>query len=395
MTDQFHIVEYDQFQAQMDELKELANFIPDASNKEGYEKSKRIHLDFRKVENTIEKVRKERKAYFLQGGKEVDAQAKIIASKIAGLRLPHTEAYQEVDSIKKEREAKRVADLESRVEYIRTLPEAMADMDSVSILAAIEQIQSDECLDYQEFTERALKCRNESIDKLSILHSKKMQEEQEKAELERLRKESEERARIEREEQIKREAAAKAEAEKKAAEEETRRAKESEIAAKRKAEEAEAINAENMRIENHKRAILHIKNCGMGFIGDQPQPYGLLLRELEEKIVIDESLEEFQKEAEEARTEAISRIKKHQESERKKAEEAAEKARLNEVARQEAEAKRQAEELAAREANKKHIGAIRKAAKEGLMLAGLTEEQAKAVVLAIHARKIPNVKINY
>lgn len=156
----------------------------------------------------------------------------------------------------------------------------------------------------------------------------------------REKEEAEERARIEREEQIKRETAAKAEAEKAAAEEAARQAKEAELAAKQAAIEAEerrkreAEEAEMRRIEQEKQA----------------------------KIA---------------------------------AEQAAEQARLNEIARQESEAKRQAEELAAREANKKHIGAIRKAAKEGLILAGLTEEQAKAVVLAIHARKIPNVKINY
>ena len=40
MTEQFHIAEYDEFAAKIEEIKDTANFIPDVSTKEGYEKSK-------------------------------------------------------------------------------------------------------------------------------------------------------------------------------------------------------------------------------------------------------------------------------------------------------------------------------------------------------------------
>jgi colicin import membrane protein len=74
---------------------------------------------------------------------------------------------------------------------------------------------------------------------------------------------------------------------------------------------------------------------------------------------------------------------------------AAENARVAEVARQEAEAKRIADENAKREANKKHVGAIRKAAKESIMDLGIDEETAKKLVLAIHNNEIANVSIKY
>ncbi len=77
------------------------------------------------------------------------------------------------------------------------------------------------------------------------------------------------------------------------------------------------------------------------------------------------------------------------------AEKAAEDARKAEIARQEAEAKRLADEQAKREANKKHIGKVRGAAKECLMAKGLDEETAKMVVLAIHNGEIANVSIKY
>ena len=95
--------------------------------------------------------------------------------------------------------------------------------------------------------------------------------------------------------------------------------------------------------------------------------------------------------AEQAEIARIAAEKKAKED----AERAAEAAKQAEIARQEAEAKRLADEQAAREANKAHIGKIRKEAKESLMEIGLTEDQAKAVVLAINAGKIQNVTINY
>ncbi len=77
------------------------------------------------------------------------------------------------------------------------------------------------------------------------------------------------------------------------------------------------------------------------------------------------------------------------------AETAAEQARLAEVARVDAENKRVADEQTKREANKKHIGLIRKEAKESIMALGIYEDAAKKLVLAIHNDEIANVSITY
>jgi colicin import membrane protein len=74
---------------------------------------------------------------------------------------------------------------------------------------------------------------------------------------------------------------------------------------------------------------------------------------------------------------------------------AAEAAAQAEIARQQAEAQRIADEQAEREANKKHIGAIRKAAKDSLMALGIDEETARKVVIAIHDGEVANIKIVY
>ena len=77
------------------------------------------------------------------------------------------------------------------------------------------------------------------------------------------------------------------------------------------------------------------------------------------------------------------------------AESAAEAARVAEVNRQ-AEAKRVEDDAqAAREANKRIIGKVRREAKEALMALGLNEGQAKCVVLAINGKEIPHISIKY
>jgi hypothetical protein len=77
------------------------------------------------------------------------------------------------------------------------------------------------------------------------------------------------------------------------------------------------------------------------------------------------------------------------------ASEAVEKALEQERYIQEANANRIKQEAAKREADKAHVGGVRKAAKESLMERGLDEATAKLVVMAIHAGLIANVTINY
>lgn len=72
---------------------------------------------------------------------------------------------------------------------------------------------------------------------------------------------------------------------------------------------------------------------------------------------------------------------------------AAAAAEREKIEREKAEA---AEVQRKREANTRHVGNVRRAAKEALMqVCGLDEEQAKRVVLAINGEQIPNVIISY
>jgi hypothetical protein len=324
-----NITAYDEFQAKVDEIKEACDFIPDVSTEEGYSKSKRIALDTRKVLTAIEKKRKKEKEQYIQAGKDVDAKAKAIDALIRPLMLPHDEAYKKLDQDKKDREAKRVAELEEKVQHIRSLPELMAGMDSTSIMAALESLQNETCEGFYEFTESALKNKNESIDKLAALHSETLKKEHDAKELENLRKEKEERDRIEYEERIKREASEKAEKEKQAAIEREQQAKQ------------QAKEAEERRLISEKQAA-------------------------EDKVKAEEKAKAM-------------------------AEQAAENARLEEVRKQEQKVADEKKALEQRQANNRYIGKTRKEAKECLMNEGLDENTAKKIVLAIHNGKIKNV----
>lgn len=180
---------------------------------------------------------------------------------------------------------------------------------------------------------------------------RKAEEERQRIEAERIA----EQQRKEREEQIRKEA--QEEAERKAKEEAERWERE-------KAEaEARAIQAEKDRIAAEEKAKHDAE-------------------EAEKRRI------EWEKEQERLRIEAEARAKRD-------AEEAAERARQEEIKRQQEEKARLEAEAKAREENKRHIGKIRKEAKESLMALGLDEEQAKQIVLAIHNKQIKNVSINY
>lgn len=331
---QIKIEAYDPINAKMDELRELANFIPDASTKEGYEKSKSLAKDIRKVEINLEKARKAEKDYFLKGGKAVDSQAKDIQSKLVEIKQPHYDAYIAIDNAEKEAKKRRMDQAQEKIDAITCLVDKSEFADSKEIADFIEMtdmFNPDDGL--YELTGEGLMAKQRVMKTLTERYEAKKTAEKEAAELEILRKEKEEREQKEREELIAKQASEKAEREKLEAIEREERAQQA------------AIDAENARIAQEKQAKIDAENA---------------------KI-----------EAE------------------KQAKQAAENARLAEIARQEAEEKRKADELAKLEANKKHVGEICKQSKEDLMLLGLSEEQAKKVVKAIAKKEVRNINIQY
>ena len=186
--------------------------------------------------------------------------------------------------------------------------------------------------EWQEFSQRATDA--DAYVRRTLLHMIEVTEtaEREAAEFARLREEEAERQRqeaarlqAEREAEIARQAAetARVEAERVAVEEAARvaaQAEEARLAAERAAQAA----------DYHRRMLQHVKNCGFGFIDEQPQPLGILQHELTAKITYDEeNFGDLLAEAIVARDEALRAIQRSiDESNRRAAEEEAAAAAL-------------------------------------------------------------------
>lgn len=98
---------------------------------------------------------------------------------------------------------------------------------------------------------------------------------------------------------------------------------------------------------------------------------------------------QWEKDEEARRIEAEAKAKRD-------AEEAAQRARDEEIARRQAEEKRIADESAAREADKKHKKTVNNEMLAAFVAAGLTEDQAKLAVMALAKQAIPHIgKIQY
>jgi hypothetical protein len=169
---------------------------------------------------------------------------------------------------------------------------------------------------------------------------------------------------------------------------------------------AEEVRKEEMRVDYHKRMVQHIVDCGNGFIGGSPQSFGILFYELENKIVIDDSFEEFQQQAEVAKNESIQKLKdcqERQENDRVAAEAkakrdteiAADNARQAEINKQQDLAAQAKADRESREADTKHKGGINTKAMNDFISCGLDESSARLAVKALAAGKIRNAGINY
>ena len=356
------VTAYDEFREEVEKVKETCNFIPDVSTDDGYKKSKRVALDVGKILTSLEKARKDLKSESLATGKRIDSEARSIVATLEEFQLPHKEAYKELDQLKKQREQDRKDTLAARVDEFRNMPEMMADMDSGSIKGAMEDIAANECLDFYEFTEQALKARNAAKAELSKMFAAKLQQEKDSAELVELRKKQDAQDKKDFERRIAKEASAKADAE----------------ASIAKAAEAAAIQLAAEAVTQREAAELKAK---------QDAEVAELRRQ--------EAEQQAKKDAQAAEAKAVEDAIAAKMAAEIAAGEAAEAARLAQIqAQKDADAAALAE-TANRGANNKHVGEIRKAAKESLMSAGLDEAMAKKIVLAIHAGKIANVSIQY
>lgn len=253
-----------------------------------------------------------------------------------------------------------------------------------------------------------------AVDRLKEALARLKREEADRAELEKLRAAEAERVRIEEEkaaaaeierQQIEaeriaeeqRKAAEQAEAEKlaaaeKAAEERVRA--EAERAAQEERDRVQreheatlaAEREKSAKLERGRQMLAYIREVVAGRIGGQVQPFGVLLRELESKIDVNEAdYGDMCAEIEQARVDGLANL--NAAMERQAAQTQAEEDRRAEQARLAEEHERQQ--------NRKHRASIMSDVKQDIMTCGVDEETAKKIVLAIVAGSVRHTAVAF
>lgn len=328
---------YDPFRAQLTELGEhnktlVFDYASPSGNKEA-----RSHIyKLRQVKSALDKARKAEKESSLEYGRRVDSEAKAIVDQIEGMIEVHQKPLDEIEAREKARVEKHQAVIAQIQQTGAFVPQEL-EQQAVAIASAISTLEAMDVGDMQEFTEEALRCKDEALRTLRDRHTKRVKYEAEQAELAALRIKAEAQAKKDYEDKIAREAAdrAKREAEEKAARE--------------KQEAADKAKRE---------------------------------KEATDRKLLEEKLRSERLEREKAEAEQRARDSARETEERLKRE-------------ADAKAKKESDELAKREADKKHRGAINKAALEAFVKGGMSESQAKKAVELITQKAIPHVTISY
>ncbi|KJJ61522.1 phage protein [Pseudomonas sp. 10B238] len=318
---------------------EIDAFVPDVSTKKGRDAIASIAHKVARSKTALDNVGKELVADLKEIPKKIDAERKRMRDTLDAwrdeVRAPLNEWEQaEVD---------RVAWHARRLEELRTLD--TEDRTAAEIAAAISLIEEVEIgPEWEEFEAEAHRVKAATLTTLQLALTKRQAYEAEQAELERLRAEAAQREQADREARIAREAAEQAQREA-----EQRAQAERDAAAKREADAKAAAEQ----------------------------------RELQLKLEAEQSARrelEAQQRAEQAERDAAERADRAAAAERQR--------QADEQARIEREAK-------AREADIAHKTAVLTAIKEAFMGAGITEEQAKAVINMIRKGEVPSVSITY
>lgn len=320
---------------------EIDAFVPDVSTKKGRDAIASIAHKVARSKTALDNVGKELVAELKEIPNKIDAERKRMRDTLDAwkdeVRAP-LNAWEQA-------EADRVARHTDRIDWLRNRDDQVAELSAADIQARIAEAEAVEVgPDWEEFEAEAHRVKAATLTVLQLALTKRQAYEAEQAELERLRAEAAQREQKEREERIAREAAEQAQREA-----EQRAQAEREAAVRREAEARAAAER----------------------------------RELELKLAAERAERErveAQQRAEQAERDAEARAERAAAAERQR--------QADEQARQEAEAR-------AREADIAHKTAVLTSIKEAFMSAGVTEEQAKAIINMIRKGEVPSVSITY
>lgn len=348
--------------------REVESFVPDLSTEAGRRAVASLAYKVTRTKTAIDEAGKRLNASLREQIDAVDESRRRIREKFDALRDQARRPLTEWE----ESEAKRKSHCAMILKEFADLSVVISGQTSAIVsmrLNRVQQIIVDPNLFLDSYDD-ALATRASTIATLKGAIARLEQEEADRAELARLRAEKERREAEEREAQRKAE-------EKRAAEE---------AAERRAQEEAQRAAAEKDRIEKAKREAEERAKRETEETARKEQER--IQREHQDALDRERRDREEEKRKNDALIKKLQDEKDRLEADRVKAEQEQARKKL-EAEKREADERRQA-------ANKKHRMAIMTAAKVALMEhAGLEEEPARKVVLAISTEKIPNVSIKF
>ncbi|QHD05492.1 hypothetical protein [Pseudomonas sp. R76] len=356
-----------QVRAKVDEFKKV---LPDLKTDKGRKAYASMAHQIAKSKNALEAVGKEISAKQKEIPKLIDAERKRVWDTLESWQK---EVRQPLDDWQAAEDA-RVAKHNEGIQQIKGMA-LFGETPSASIvtqlIADLEAIEINDA--WEEFLAEAAQVKDQTLAKLRTLHAERTQYEAEQTELVRLRAEAEAQAQRDRDAEIARVAA-----------EQARLQAEQQAQAEREA----AARREQELLD---KAAATQRAAAQAALGAEAAAE-------RQRLQLELQAEQSRAAAAQAETSRIA-AEQRAEQERiaavRRQEEAVAQARLAEIARQAAEAEEAQRQQKAREADQAHKVKIMGAAKEALMSMNITEELAKAIVLKIARREVPNITIHF
>lgn len=349
---------------------EVTAEVPDLTTRKGRERIASLAATVSKSKTAVEKPGRDYLKRLKEMPKVVEAELRDFVTKMDSLRDATRQPLTEWEEAEQARKDKHVDGIQAikDLAFFESTPLAAHVAD---IIAQLELVAISDT--WEEFIAEAAQVKDETLAKLRALLAERTQYEAEQAELVRLRAEAEAQAQRDRDAEIARVAAeqARLQAEQQAQDER-------DAVAKREAEAKAAADRRELELklaaEQSERAAAQAAR---------------------DKIESEQRHKQAMAQAEADRVAAEQRAEQERiDSERRQAE-AAEQARLAEIARANAAADEINRQAAAREADKAHKAKINRAALDAFIAGGMPVECAKQAVTLIAQRKIPAIAITY
>lgn len=349
---------------------EVCAEVPDLKTRKGRERIASLSATVSKRKASVEKPGRDYLRHIKTLPKVVEDELREFVSTMNTLR-------DEIRQPLTDWEAAEQARKDRHVDAVQFIHDFCLDLSDINAAALLETIASVEAIrmgdQWEEFEAEAARAKDSTLVALRAALIKREQYEAEQAELARLRAEKEAQAQRDREAEIARQSAEKANQEA-----ERRAQAEREVAAKR---EQALIDQAAARQREAEQATRDAEAAA------ERQRRQLQLQAEQAQLAAEQ--------AEANRAAAELRAEQERISAERRQAQAVEQAKQDEIRRQSAAKAEEERQARAREADIANKTAVLTAAKEAVMQAGITEEQAKAVVNLVRRGLIPNVSISF